>query len=243
MAQPVADDGELQDFLRVVPLTAPNRLHPRRGLADRIDWAVKRGIDIALAGLVLVLLAPLMLVIVMAIRLTSPGGALFQQVRVGHGHSPFIMLKFRTMYQGLDDAVHRAYVTAMLAGRATPADPERGIYKLTRDPRVTRIGRFLRKTSLDELPQLVNVLRGEMSLVGPRPVLPWEAELFEPRHQARFAVKPGITGLWQVTGRNTLTMEQALNLDIEYALRRTFLLDLAILVRTIPTVLLSRGAC
>jgi lipopolysaccharide/colanic/teichoic acid biosynthesis glycosyltransferase len=177
------------------------------------------------------------------IRLTSPGGALFQQVRVGHRQSPFVMLKFRTMYQGLDDAIHRAYVTAMLVGPSTPADAERGIYKLTRDPRVTGLGRFLRKTSLDELPQLLNVLRGEMSLVGPRPVLPWEAELFEPRHRVRFAVKPGITGLWQVTGRNALTMQQALDLDVEYVCRCTTLVDLAILIRTIPTVLFSRGAC
>jgi lipopolysaccharide/colanic/teichoic acid biosynthesis glycosyltransferase len=153
------------------------------------------------------------------------------------------MLKFRTMHQGLDDAIHRKYVTAMLVGSAAPADAERGIYKLTSDPRVTSIGRFLRKTSLDELPQLVNVLRGEMSLVGPRPVLPWEAELFEARHQVRFAVKPGLTGLWQVAGRSTLTMQQALDLDVEYVLRHTNLLDLAILLRTIPTVLLSRGAC
>jgi lipopolysaccharide/colanic/teichoic acid biosynthesis glycosyltransferase len=131
----------------------------------------------------------------------------------------------------------------MLIERAAPADAKPGIYKLTSDPRVTSIGKFLRKTSLDELPQLVNVLRGEMSLVGPRPVLPWEAELFEPRHQVRFAVQPGITGLWQVTGRSALTMQQALDLDVEYVRRRGMLLDLAILLRTIPTVLLSRGAC
>jgi lipopolysaccharide/colanic/teichoic acid biosynthesis glycosyltransferase len=242
MAQPVADDGELADRPRIGPSTATDQVHPRRGLVDRIDWAAKRGIDIALASLILVVLAPVMLTIAMVIRLTSPGRALFQQVRVGHGNSPFVMLKFRTMHQGLDDAIHRAYVTAMLVGRATPADPERGVYKLTRDPRVTSIGKFLRKTSLDELPQLVNVLRGEMSLVGPRPALPWEAELFEPRHRVRFAVKPGITGLWQVTGRNALTMQQALDLDVEYVLRRSLLLDLAILVRTVPAVLFSRGA-
>jgi lipopolysaccharide/colanic/teichoic acid biosynthesis glycosyltransferase len=130
----------------------------------------------------------------------------------------------------------------MLAGQAAQADAERGIYKLTRDPRVTSVGRFLRKTSLDELPQLINVLRGEMSLVGPRPVLPWEGKLFGSWDRVRFAVRPGITGLWQVTGRNALTMQQALGLDVEYALHRTIMLDLVILLRTIPSVLFSRGA-
>ena len=243
MAQPMPQNLEPADGGRAGPSTDPDQGGHNRGLGDRVDRAVKRVIDIILASLLLLFLSPVMLVIAVMIRVTSPGGALFQQVRVGHRRSPFMMLKFRTMQQGLDDAIHRAYVTAMLGGSADPADPERGIYKLTSDPRVTGIGRILRKTSLDELPQLVNVLRGEMSLVGPRPVLPWEAELFEPRHQIRFSVKPGITGLWQVTGRNALTMKQALDLDVDYALRRTMRLDLAILLRTIPTVLLSRGAC
>jgi lipopolysaccharide/colanic/teichoic acid biosynthesis glycosyltransferase len=243
MAQPVPQEPEPLDFGRVEPSVAPSQVYRKRDPVDRVDRIAKRAIDVVLAGLMLLMLSPVMLIIVMMIRVTSPGSALFQQVRVGRRGSPFVMLKFRTMHQGLGDAIHRAYVTAMLSGRADPADAQHGIYKLTSDPRVTRIGKFLRKTSLDELPQLVNVLRGEMSLVGPRPVLPWEAELFEPRHQVRFAVKPGITGLWQVKGRNTLTMQQALDLDVEYALRRTILFDLAILLRTMPTVLLSRGAC
>ena len=196
--------------------------------------------DVLLASSMLLVFAPAMLVIAMLIRLTSAGPVLFRQVRVGYWQSPFVMLKFRTMHQGIDDTIHRSYVTAMLAGEAAPA--ERGIYKLTRDPRVTRIGSFLRKTSLDELPQLINVLRGEMSLVGPRPVLPWEGKLFEPWDRVRFAVRPGITGLWQVTGRSALTMQQALDLDVEYALRRTLMLDLVILLRTIPSVLFSRRA-
>jgi lipopolysaccharide/colanic/teichoic acid biosynthesis glycosyltransferase len=243
MAQPVPQEPEPLDFGRVEPSMAPSQDDRERDSVDRVGRIAKRTIDVVLASLMLLMLSPVLLIVVMMIRLTSPGGALFQQVRVGHRGSPFVMLKFRTMHQGLDDAIHRAYVTAMLSGRADPADAKHGIYKLVGDPRVTSIGKFLRKTSLDELPQLVNVLRGEMSLVGPRPVLPWEAELFEPRHQVRFAVKPGITGLWQVTGRNTLTMQQALDLDVEYALRRTILLDLTILLRTMPTVLLSRGAC
>jgi lipopolysaccharide/colanic/teichoic acid biosynthesis glycosyltransferase len=120
-------------------------------------------------------------------------------------------------------------------GKAVPADGRR-LYKLEADPRVTRIGAFLRKTSLDELPQLFNVLRGEMSLVGPRPVLPWEAEMFAERYKRRFSVKPGITGLWQVSGRSRLSMQEALDLDIEYVARRSFALDLQILFRTIPAV-------
>jgi lipopolysaccharide/colanic/teichoic acid biosynthesis glycosyltransferase len=207
---------------------------------ERLDRAAKRAMDVLLASGMLLVFAPAMLVIAMLIRFTSPGPVLFRQVRVGYWQSPFVMLKFRTMHQGIDDTIHRSYVTAMLAGEAA-ADAERGIYKLTRDPRVTRIGGFLRKTSLDELPQLINVLRGEMSLVGPRPVLPWEGKLFEPWDRVRFAVRPGITGLWQVTGRSTLTMQQALDLDVEYALRRTLMLDVVILLRTIPSVLLSRG--
>jgi lipopolysaccharide/colanic/teichoic acid biosynthesis glycosyltransferase len=243
MAQPIPDLGELADRGGVAAFEDLAKVHRRRTVVQRVDFAAKRVLDFALASLMLVVLSPVMLVIALTVRLTSPGPALFQQVRVGLRQSSFVMLKFRTMHQGIDDTIHRTYVTDMLVARATPSEAERGIYKLTSDPRVTRIGRLLRKSSLDELPQLVNVLRGEMSLVGPRPVLPWEAQLFEPRHGPRFAVKPGITGLWQVTGRNALTMQQALDLDAEYVLRRTMLLDLAILVRTIPAVLFSRGAC
>jgi lipopolysaccharide/colanic/teichoic acid biosynthesis glycosyltransferase len=219
-------------------------LTDRIGLTERLDQAAKRAIDLVLATLLLVLLSPVMVAIAIAIRLTSPGPALFRQVRVGHLRAPFVMLKFRSMYQDCDDAVHRTYVTRMLTGNAAPADPARPIYKVTgaADPRMTAIGWFLRKASLDELPQLINVLRGEMSLVGPRPALPWEVELFEPRHHVRFAVKPGITGLWQTSGRSMLTMRQALDLDVDYAERRSVLLDLMTLLRTVPAVLRARGA-
>jgi lipopolysaccharide/colanic/teichoic acid biosynthesis glycosyltransferase len=134
--------------------------------------------------------------------------------------------------------VHQDYVRRLLAGEARP---EGGLYKIGNDARVTRIGALLRKTSLDELPQLVNVLRGEMSVVGPRPCLPWERESFPDWATTRFAVRPGLTGLWQVSGRNRLTMLEGLRLDVEYVARRTLLLDLAILLRTVPA-LLGRGA-
>ena len=244
MSQPVPDHRQAGRRSRVPTFQGPVQLqlHRRSPGVERLDRAGKRAMDVLLASGMLLAFSPLMLVIALLIRLTSPGPVLFRQVRVGYWQSPFVMLKFRTMHQGIDDTIHRSYVTAMLTGQAPSADAERGIYKLTRDPRVTSIGSFLRKTSLDELPQLINVLRGEMSLVGPRPVLPWEGKLFEPWDRVRFAVRPGITGLWQVTGRSALTMQQALDLDVEYALRRTIRLDLAILFRTIPSVLLSRGA-
>jgi len=210
---------------------------------ELLDHVVKRAIDVVLAVPMLIVLSPVMLIIAVAIRLGSSGPALFRQVRVGHRRSLFVLLKFRTMHQYADDTIHRAYVATMLNGAAAPTDAGRALFKLTSDPRVTAIGKFLRKTSLDELPQLINVLRGEMSLVGPRPVLPWEVELFEQRHRVRFAVKPGITGLWQVSGRSRLTMQQALDLDVDYVRRRNLALDLTTLLRTVPAILRSRDAC
>jgi lipopolysaccharide/colanic/teichoic acid biosynthesis glycosyltransferase len=244
MSQPVPDHRQTGRRGRVRAFQGPVQLqlHRRSPGIDRLDRAAKRAMDLLLASGMLLAFSPVMVVIALLIRLTSPGPVLFRQVRVGYWQSPFVMLKFRTMHQGIDDTIHRSYVTAMLTGQIASAEAERGIFKLTRDPRVTSIGSFLRRTSLDELPQLINVLRGQMSLVGPRPVLPWEGKLFEPWDRVRFAVRPGITGLWQVTGRNALMMQQALDLDVEYALRRTILLDLVILLRTIPSVLFRRGA-
>jgi lipopolysaccharide/colanic/teichoic acid biosynthesis glycosyltransferase len=199
----------------------------------------ERTFDLVIASLLLLLLSPLMIVIAIMIRLTSAGPALFRQERIGWRGSAFVMFKFRTMFRDNDDSEHRAFVSSMLNGEVAGA--EGGVYKLTRDPRVTGVGRVLRKTSLDELPQLFNVLRGTMSLVGPRPALPWEVELFDPRYRARFDVRPGITGLWQVSGRNTLTMPQALELDVAYVRRRTLGLDTVILLKTIPAVIAARG--
>jgi lipopolysaccharide/colanic/teichoic acid biosynthesis glycosyltransferase len=188
-----------------------------------------------------VLLAPVMAVIAVLTRCTSRGPALFRQVRLGEQRRPFVMLKFRTMYAGCDDSPHREYVRSLLTDPAvTPRSPD-GLFKLVDDPRVTPLGSWLRRTSLDELPQLINVLRGEMALVGPRPVLPWEAALFVPRYDRRFDVPPGITGLWQTSGRNRLSMSEALDLDVQYVECRSLRLDLVILLRTIPTVLARRG--
>jgi lipopolysaccharide/colanic/teichoic acid biosynthesis glycosyltransferase len=192
--------------------------------------------DLVLAAIALLLAGPLMAAIAVLVRATSPGPILFRQTRLGHLERPFQMLKFRTMHVGCDHGVHREYVTRMLRGE-DPRDGETALFKLQHDPRITPIGRFLRRTSLDELPQLLNVLRGDMALVGPRPVLPWEVGLYQPHHRERFQVKPGITGLWQVRGRSRLSWSQALELDVEYVRRQGVALDLWILVMTLPAVL------
>jgi lipopolysaccharide/colanic/teichoic acid biosynthesis glycosyltransferase len=195
----------------------------------------KRTIDIVLSLALIIVLAPLLLMLCLVVRSTSVGPAMFRQERLGRDKQPFTVLKLRTMYIDNDDRIHRNYITRMLVGQATPAT-DSGLFKLDADPRITPLGAWLRRTSLDELPQLVNVLHGEMSLVGPRPVLSYEALLFGEAYQQRFAVKPGITGLWQVNGRSRLSMRKALELDVEYVVRRSLMLDLAILLRTVPAV-------
>jgi lipopolysaccharide/colanic/teichoic acid biosynthesis glycosyltransferase len=215
--------------------TPSNALDRTRYLVRRI---VKRGLDILVAGTALVAAMPLMVLLLLVIPRSSPGPALFRQTRLGLDGKPFDILKFRTMHVDSDEEIHRDYVTRLLVGTAEQHD---GLYKLGADPRVTRIGAVLRRLSIDELPQLVNVLRGEMSLVGPRPALPWEDELFPDWATPRYSVRPGLTGLWQVSGRNRLTMLTGLRMDVDYVERQSTLLDLAILVRTIPTVLAAGG--
>jgi lipopolysaccharide/colanic/teichoic acid biosynthesis glycosyltransferase len=193
----------------------------------------KRAMDLILASVVLVVSSPLLLLVTVLIRATSPGPVLFRQTRVGKHGEPFLMLKFRTMRTGCDDAAHREYVQRLLSDAA---EPQAGLYKLADDRRITRVGRALRKLSIDELPQLLNVLMGDMSLVGPRPALPFETVLFPEWAAPRYLVAPGVTGLWQVSGRNRLTMLQGLKLDVEYVERRGLALDLLILLRTVPAV-------
>jgi len=197
---------------------------------------VKRLLDVVLASAGLLALSPLLAALWLLVRFDSPGPAVFSQQRLGRGEHPFTLYKFRSMRTGTSDAIHREYVTKMLAGAT---DTVNGLYKLDGDPRVTPLGAWLRRTSLDELPQLVNVVRGDMSLVGPRPVLAWEAEMFDDAARVRFRVRPGLTGLWQVSGRARLTMRQALELDAQYVRRQSLWLDLTILARTVPA--LRRG--
>ncbi|MGY1661067.1 sugar transferase [Geodermatophilus sp. SYSU D00705] len=225
-----------------VPQTAPPEpALPTPVVPVRSRRGVSRVVDVVLAGLALVVLAPFMAVIAVLTRCTSRGPALFRQVRLGEQRRPFVMLKFRTMQAGCDDTRHREYVRALLTDPAVVPTGAHGLFKLVDDPRITPLGGWMRRTSIDELPQLFNVLRGEMALVGPRPVLPWEADLFSPRHEARFAVRPGMTGLWQTSGRNGLSMTEALDLDVRYVETRSLRLDVAILLRTVPAVLRRRG--
>jgi lipopolysaccharide/colanic/teichoic acid biosynthesis glycosyltransferase len=197
--------------------------------------AACRALDLVATVLVLVILAPLIVAIALLVKADSPGPVLFRQTRVGRGQKPFRVAKFRTMHHGAGHDVHRDYILALIeSGMPAP--------KLARDARVTRFGAFLRSTSLDELPQLWNVLRGDMSLVGPRPPIPYEVERYPVHWFARFAVKPGVTGLWQVNGRSEVSLEEMIELDLEYVQRRSLPFNLWILVRTIPAVLTRRGA-
>jgi lipopolysaccharide/colanic/teichoic acid biosynthesis glycosyltransferase len=208
----------------------------------RSMWTGKHLFDLGVGLLSLVVLSPLLAAVAVLVRLTTPGPALFRQTRIGLGGRPFVLYKFRTMYHGSPNDIHREYVHKLLTDAEPPAGGRQGLYKLEDDARITPVGRLLRRLSVDELPQLFNVLRGEMSLVGPRPALPWEAELMAPAHSQRFLVLPGLTGLWQVSGRSSLTMRQALDLDVDYVRRQSFLLDLGILLKTVPVVLSTHGA-
>jgi lipopolysaccharide/colanic/teichoic acid biosynthesis glycosyltransferase len=213
----------------------------RFGAARGLRWQAFAGrmIDVTVAVLALLLLAIPMLVIGMIIRWTSAGPALFQQQRVGLGGRSFTMYKFRTMRTGASDEMLRELIAAELRGEDTSVE---GSYKLDSDPRVTGVGSLLRKTSLDELPQLLNVLFGDMSLVGPRPCLEWEARMFPSEFQPRFSVRPGITGLWQVSGRSSVSTLEMLHLDLTYVRTRNLGADVSILLRTVPSMLRDRSA-
>lgn len=201
----------------------------------------KRVFDIAIAGLLLVWLSPFLLIIAILIRCTSSGPALYRQTRIGLGGRPFELLKFRSMYSGVDDRIHREMNLRELAGDRAPQGAAAGTFKLAHDPRITPLGHWLRKYGIDEMPQLVNVLRGEMSLVGPRPSLAWEVEQFTPEQRRRHSCQPGITGLWQVSDRYRLSMPEMLALDLDYLEHRSIGLDLLILLRTPWALLWQRS--
>jgi len=211
---------------------------PPPSLTRSSRW-IKRAIDATAAGVALLLTAPLFAFIALRVRLDSKGPVFFRQKRLGHGQREFEVLKFRTMKVDNDDSAHREFIKALMD--PTTAKTNNGIYKLDRGDAVTRSGRWLRATSLDELPQLINVLRGDMSLVGPRPCLDWETEHFEPHHFDRFLVPAGITGLWQVTARAQSTFKEALDMDVAYARGWSLGLDLRLLCRT-PLQVLNRRA-
>ena len=208
-------------------------------LHARWEPIARRAVDLAVVVVALLVLMIPMLLIAMAIRLGSQGPAFYRQQRIGRGGRPFTMYKFRTMRVGGSDAQHRELIARELRGEDTSVN---GSWKIDCDPRVTRVGSFLRRTSIDELPQLINVLRGQMSLVGPRPCLDWEAEMFPPRFAERFDVPPGLTGLWQVSGRSTMGTLEMLELDLAYVRGWSFWSDLGILLRTVPALLRGQGA-
>ncbi len=191
---------------------------------------LKRAIDYVVALAMLILLAPVMLLIALAIRLDSPGPVLFRQQRLGRDMRPFTLLKFRTMRVDTDQEEHRRYIESIATHQASPNG--NGLYKLDRSDSVTRVGRILRKTSLDELPQLLNILGGEMSLVGPRPCLEYETKEFAEHHFERFLMPPGLTGLWQVMARAKSTFGEALDMDVEYVRGWSLSLDLQLLLKT-----------
>jgi exopolysaccharide biosynthesis polyprenyl glycosylphosphotransferase len=205
--------------------------------------AAKRAFDLTAAILGGLLILPLLLGIALAIKLTSPGPVLYRQTRLGKGGKPFTFYKFRSMLPGENGRPHRAYVRELVrenrpAGWSADGRP---LYKYVDASRLTPIGRWLRRTSLDELPQLINVIRGEMSLVGPRPCLPYEYQLYKDWQKRRLDVTPGMTGLWQVTGRSLVTFEDMVLMDLFYIANWSFLLDIRLLLRTIPVVLWGKG--
>jgi lipopolysaccharide/colanic/teichoic acid biosynthesis glycosyltransferase len=222
----------------VAPLQVPRAATPVRD-------GLKRALDVVGSLALLVLFSPVFLALAALIKLTSPGPVFFRQERIGLRRERFTMLKFRSMRIDADPAIHREFVTQFIrAGVEAQDGPDGAVFKLTKDPRVTPIGRFLRRTSLDELPQFWNVLRGDMSLVGPRPPLAYELEQYRPWHFRRVLdAKPGITGLWQVTGRSRTTFDEMVRLDLRYARTSSLREDLRILLATPRAMISGKGAC
>lgn len=226
---------------------------------QRLYFAAKRSLDVVVAAIALLVLSPLMLLIAVLIKLDSPGPAIFTQKRVGLRRtrggtgrearwevSTFDFYKFRTMKRDASADVHRAYVQAFIRNdreaMAAVQGADTEVRKLLNDPRVTRLGAFLRKSSLDELPQFWSVLKGDMSLVGPRPALPYEVEAYQPWHRKRLEAIPGITGPWQVSARSSVDFDEMVKMDIDYIEHQSFWLDLKLLAQTPLAVLRSRGA-
>ncbi|OPY76420.1 MAG: UDP-glucose:undecaprenyl-phosphate glucose-1-phosphate transferase [Syntrophorhabdus sp. PtaU1.Bin050] len=213
----------------------------------KVSKAIKQVLDITLSGIFLVASLPLFVIIALFIKLSSAGPVFFRQERVGLRGKPFTFLKFRSMYISDNSAaIHKEYVEKFIAGKGAAKEEKSstdGVYKIIDDPRVTPFGKFLRKSSMDELPQFINVLKGEMSLVGPRPPIPYEYKMYDIWHRTRLLeVKPGITGLWQVRGRSSTTFDEMVRLDLQYAKEWSFWLDIKILLKTPWAVISGKGA-
>jgi lipopolysaccharide/colanic/teichoic acid biosynthesis glycosyltransferase len=207
-------------------------------IRSRANFLLKRAMDYILTIPGVIVISPFLFLIAVAIKLDSPGPVMYTQRRVGLNGRVFDMHKFRSMHQDADTSLHEEHIKAFADGNL---DLSQGV-KLKDDPRRTRVGRVLRETSLDELPQVFNVLKGEMSLVGPRPVVVYEADLYDLWHSERFNVLPGMTGLWQVSGRSRVSFDEQLRLDIRYIRNQSLWLDIKILFQTLPAVLSKRGA-
>jgi len=211
----------------------------------KISQVIKRAMDVSGSAFALIILSPVFAALAMLIKLTSKGPIFFRQERLGHFQTPFVFLKFRSMYVSTGEEIHKEYVQNFIAGRAEPRSDggRRVVYKITDDPRVTWIGKFMRRASLDELPQFWNVFKGEMSLVGPRPPIRYEIEAYDVWHRRRLLEsKPGITGLWQVHGRSKTTFDEMVRLDLQYAKHCSPLSDLKILLQTPRAVFSGDGA-
>jgi len=204
---------------------------------------LKRVLDLVLTCLILVVFAPFLLLMILAIKIGNPGPVLYTQTRLGKNGKPFKFYKFRSMYVNGDDAEHRSYVNNLIKAGSSYRAGQNGelLFKIYDDSRVTRVGKLIRKYSVDEFPQLFNVLRGEMSLVGPRPPLPYEYEDYADWCRKRLDGIPGITGLWQVNGKNTVPFEKMVQLDIHYLRNWSLWLDIKIIFRTIPAMLKGGG--
>jgi len=224
------------------------------GRSNTRYFIYKRSMDIVLCSVLLVILFPLLLLTAIAIKLDTRGPILFVQPRMGARRvirdgrmvwefHAFTFCKFRSMIHNADQTLHQELARQYVAGGSAAPDPDSEKVKLRDDPRITRVGRIIRATSIDELPQIINVLKGEMSLVGPRPVPLYEFEQYADWHKERMAGLPGITGLWQVKGRGRVPFEEQMRMDIEYVRSQSFWLDLKLLILTIPAVLSGRGAC
>jgi len=247
---------EFWDFLPRIKQAEPceQRILCSDGNVDKaMYFAVKRMVDIVLATLLLIVFSHVMLLIALLIKLDDDGPVFFTQKRVGARQRVragvvtwevrnFRFYKFRSMYQNVDQTLHKQYIERWINGEAEDSGDKKARFKLTNDPRITPIGHFLRKSSLDELPQLFNVLKGDMSLVGPRPVPIYEVNLYQDEHYERLASVPGITGLWQVEGRGHVGFEEQVRLDIQYIHEQSLLYDFKLLFLTIPAVLSARGA-
>lgn len=237
-------------YSSVLPLSI-HAVETQESSGQRFYFCCKRAVDVALAGLLLPLLLPVMLLAAVLIKIDSPGPVLFVQRRIGVRRRiqrgrliwelyTFSFYKFRSMVTDADPTPHQMYFESFRRGKVGSDSTKP--FKLTRDARLTRVGAILRRSSFDELPQLINVLKGEMSLVGPRPAIPYEVALYDEAHYERFRAMPGITGWWQATARSRVGFEEMIRMDIDYARRADLWLDLKILLLTVPAVFSARGA-